>query len=55
MKFAWRLLSEDNLWTTFFRAKYVKGDRLICTLPSPKRSSFWEAIYKLIHVVYDNF
>lgn len=54
MKFAWRLISKHNLWTAFFRAKYIKEDHLICTLPNRKGSNFWKVIYKVIPEVYDN-
>lgn len=54
MKFALRPLSDDNLWTSFIRAKYVKGDHLICSPLNTKGSSFCKAIYKVIHEMYKN-
>lgn len=40
IKISRRLLLKDNLWNAFFRAKYIKGDHLICTPPNTKVSIF---------------
>lgn len=52
MKFAWRLLSKENLWTKFFKAKYAKGEHLTCAKPRLVGSRFWKAICKVIPKVY---
>ncbi|KAJ0095449.1 hypothetical protein Patl1_15066 [Pistacia atlantica] len=37
MKFAWRLVTVDNLWTRFFRAKYVKHGHIF--FPETRRNA----------------
>lgn len=44
MKFAWHLLTIDNLWTKFFRAKYIKTGHLCTTYLISVGSRIWKAI-----------
>lgn len=44
----------DNLWTRFFKAKYVKSDHMVTTNPNPVGSQFWKAILKVSLEVYEN-
>lgn len=55
MKYSWQLTTEDNQWTRFFKANYVKGKHLSSVTPRPMCSSFWKAICKVISEVYENF
>lgn len=55
MKFAWRLLTMDNLWTQFFLAKYVKNDHIWNTKPTQVGSRFWKEILKVIPEVHKNY
>lgn len=48
IKFSGRLLSKNNMWTQFFKTKYIKGDHLICSKPIPMGSAFKNAIHKVI-------
>lgn len=38
MKFAWRLMTVNNLWTNFFKAKYLKLGHLATTLQNTRSS-----------------
>ncbi|GLT71798.1 hypothetical protein SLA2020_437910 [Shorea laevis] len=51
-KFAWKFLSEDTLWSRFFKAKYVKNQH-ISLVDSSKGSRFWKMLIKSIHMVVD--
>lgn len=54
IKFAWRLISEDNLWAKFFKAKYMKDDHLTYAKPQLMGSRFWKAICKMIPEIYEH-
>lgn len=53
MKFAWRLLTVDNVWTRFF-AKYAKAVHLSKAKARPTDSRVWKAICQVLLEVYDN-
>ncbi|XP_042978817.1 uncharacterized protein LOC122309401 [Carya illinoinensis] len=44
MKFAWKLLMEDSLWSQFFKAKYMR-DRHVSLLPQGKGTRFWKKVH----------
>lgn len=52
MKFSWHILSKENLWTKFFKAKYMKGAHLISTAKKPMGSRYWKALYKMAPEVH---
>lgn len=54
MKFTRRLLSVNNLRTSFFIAKYVKIDDLCNLNLTSIGSRFWKAILKVLLEVYAN-
>lgn len=54
MKFEWRLLSIDNLWTQFFKAKYIKHGHIVLASTSNTRSRFWKSISQVVPEVLDN-
>lgn len=54
MKFFWRHMMVENLWTRFFKAKYVKSFHMDTTRPNPIGSPFWKAILKVFLQVYEN-
>lgn len=54
MKFAWRLLTLDNLWTRFFKAKYVKSGHLALAKHTPACSWFWKSVMRVLPDVCDN-
>lgn len=47
MKFAWKLLTEDSLWSQFFKAKYIK-DRHISLLPQGNGTRFWKKVHSCL-------
>jgi hypothetical protein len=51
-KFAWKFLSEDTLWSRFFKAKYVKNQH-ISLVDSSKGSRFWKMLINSIPLVID--
>ncbi|KAJ0094336.1 hypothetical protein Patl1_15029 [Pistacia atlantica] len=54
MKFAWRLVTVDNLWTKFFRAKYVKQGHIFLAETRRNASRFWKSIMKVFPEVAEN-
>ncbi|KAF5468900.1 hypothetical protein F2P56_013011 [Juglans regia] len=54
MKFAWRLLTVDNLWTKFFRAKFVKHGHIFMAESRRNASRFWKSIMTMFPKVLDN-
>lgn len=48
MKIALHILSIDNFWSRFFKAKYVKKCHLVNTKPTPTCYSFWKDILKVV-------
>ncbi|KAJ0086550.1 hypothetical protein Patl1_07518 [Pistacia atlantica] len=54
MKFAWRLVTVDNLWTKFFRAKYVKHGHIFLAETRRNASRFWKSIMKVFPEVAEN-
>lgn len=42
MKFGWNLLTTENLWTKFFKAKYVKLGHVALSIDDNKGSNFGE-------------
>lgn len=54
LKLAWRILSIDNLWSQFYKAKYIEQGHLVNTKSMPTESSLWKAILKLVLEVYEN-
>ncbi|KAJ0103213.1 hypothetical protein Patl1_06269 [Pistacia atlantica] len=54
MKFAWRLVTIDNLWTKFFWAKYVKHDHIFLAETSRNASRFWKSIMKVVPDLAEN-
>ncbi|XP_042964784.1 uncharacterized protein LOC122299013 [Carya illinoinensis] len=47
MKFSWKLLTEDNLWSWFFKSKYVKNSHISLLNPSVG-TSFWRMVIRCI-------
>ncbi|CAI9786686.1 unnamed protein product [Fraxinus pennsylvanica] len=43
MKFAWKILTETSLWSTFFRVKYIK-DKHVSQVDATKGSRFWKMV-----------
>lgn len=41
IKFAWRLLTVENMWNKFFKAKYVNSKHLSQLKPKQTNSWFW--------------
>ncbi|KAG2411216.1 hypothetical protein I3760_Q020700 [Carya illinoinensis] len=54
MKFAWRLMAVDNLWTRFFKAKYFRHGHMAVVTPSQNDSRFWKLVLKVFPEVYEN-
>ncbi|XP_057965296.1 uncharacterized mitochondrial protein AtMg00310-like [Malania oleifera] len=54
MKFAWRLMTLDNLWTKFFRAKYVKQGHISMVVPKDSSSRFWKSVMWVLPQVTEN-
>ncbi|KAG2713072.1 hypothetical protein I3843_04G149000 [Carya illinoinensis] len=54
MKFAWRLLSLDNLWTSFFKAKYLKEGHFFETTSRNSGSMFWKSICSVMPMVKEH-
>ncbi|KAJ0103257.1 hypothetical protein Patl1_03683 [Pistacia atlantica] len=48
MKFAWRLVTVDNLWTKFFHAKYVKHSHIFFAETRRNASRFWKSIMNVL-------
>jgi hypothetical protein len=53
-KFAWKFLSEDTLWSRFFKAKYVKNQHF-SLVDSSKGSRFWKMLINSVSLVIDKF
>ncbi|XP_042950232.1 uncharacterized protein LOC122282338 [Carya illinoinensis] len=53
MKFAWKIMTGSDLWSQFFRAKYV-GDNHISLMDPKKGSRFWKIVVKCIPAVLEN-
>ncbi|KAF5467850.1 hypothetical protein F2P56_012062 [Juglans regia] len=53
-KLVWRLLTLDNLWTQFFRAKYAKEGGLVMAASRANGSQFWKALMQVFPAVYDH-
>ncbi|XP_042950383.1 uncharacterized protein LOC122282502 [Carya illinoinensis] len=53
MKFAWKIMTGTDLWSQFFRAKYV-GDNHISLMDPKKGSRFWKMVVKCIPAVLEN-
>jgi hypothetical protein len=51
-KFSWKFLSEDTLWSRFFKAKYVKNQH-ISLVDSSKGSRFWKVLINSVPLVID--
>ncbi|XP_035546552.1 uncharacterized protein LOC118348611 [Juglans regia] len=54
MKFAFRILSSNNLWSDFFRAKYIRHSHFSTYKVKPTDSRFWRSIVKMLPEVMDN-
>lgn len=54
MKFAYRLMSTKNLWTDFFRAKYLKDGHIALATAGSSGSHFWRSIISNLPEVTDN-
>ncbi|KAG2685399.1 hypothetical protein I3760_10G124000 [Carya illinoinensis] len=54
MKFGWRLLASNNLWSLFFRAKYLKNSHLELAAVHPVGSRFWKWIMGVVPTVLEN-
>ncbi|XP_040991014.1 uncharacterized protein LOC121238253 [Juglans microcarpa x Juglans regia] len=54
MKIAWRLLIVDNLWTKFFRVKYVKHGHIFMAKTRRNASRFWKSIMNVFPEVTKN-
>lgn len=54
LKFASQLISKNNLWTKFFKAKYVKDEHWTYVKPRPIGSRFWKVICNVIPEVYEH-
>lgn len=52
MKFVWRLMTIDNIWSILFKAKYVKSSHLATSNPTPIGSQFWKAVLKVFPKFY---
>ncbi|XP_042980090.1 uncharacterized protein LOC122310271 [Carya illinoinensis] len=53
MKFAWRLLTTNSLWSRFFKAKYIKQNHVFVVNPN-KGSSFWKMVIRSIPDVIEH-
>ncbi|XP_042958229.1 uncharacterized protein LOC122293848 [Carya illinoinensis] len=54
MKFAFRLIATNNLWTDFFRAKYSRNAHVLAQNRRPTDSCFWKSIISVLQEVVDN-
>ncbi|KAG6729530.1 hypothetical protein I3842_01G032600 [Carya illinoinensis] len=54
MKFAFRLIATNNLWTDFFRAKYSRNAHVLAHNKRPTDSRFWKSIISVLPEVMDN-
>ncbi|KAJ0074622.1 hypothetical protein Patl1_37562 [Pistacia atlantica] len=54
MKFAWRLVTVDNLWTKFFCAKYVKHGHIFFAETRRNASRFWKSIMNVLLDMVEN-
>ncbi|XP_035540358.1 uncharacterized protein LOC118344262 [Juglans regia] len=54
MKFAFRILSSNNLWSDFFRAKYIRHSHFSTYKVKPTDSRFWRSLVKVLPEVMDN-
>ncbi|XP_040986544.1 uncharacterized protein LOC121234610 [Juglans microcarpa x Juglans regia] len=52
--FAFRILSSNNLWSDFFRAKYLRHGHFSTYKARPIDSRFWRSIVKMLPKVMDN-
>lgn len=52
MKFPWRLLTIDNLWSQFFKAKYLKAGHVATVCASLTTSRLWKNILQIFLKVY---
>ncbi|KAG2724529.1 hypothetical protein I3760_01G021900 [Carya illinoinensis] len=53
MKFAWKVMTGDELWSQLFHAKYI-GDKYVSLLDPKKGTRFWKMVVKCMLVVLDN-
>lgn len=53
MKFTWKILTENSLWSQFFRAKYIEGKH-ISLVDAHKGSQFWKDIMLCLPQVLSN-
>lgn len=53
-KFGWPLLTQNSLWSNFFRAKYVKNKQLSLCLGRILGSSFWHKVVEGIPFILEN-
>ncbi|KAF5472990.1 hypothetical protein F2P56_009642 [Juglans regia] len=53
MKFVWRMLTVDNLWTIFFKARYLKNGQHLREVNPNKGSRFWRSIMRFVPEVLD--
>lgn len=54
LKFAWRLLTMDNLWTRFFMAKYLRKKHFMEVSAKASDSHFWKSLVCVTPMVLDN-
>ncbi|XP_041020448.1 uncharacterized protein LOC121262091 [Juglans microcarpa x Juglans regia] len=54
MKFAFRLMATNSLWTEFFRLKYFKDRHFSLVAGSPRGSRLWRSILSFLPEVYNN-
>lgn len=54
MKFVWRLHSKDNLWSKFFKEKYVNGEHLATIIRKQKGSISLMALCKVASKMQDH-
>lgn len=54
MKFAWGMMTVDNLWTILFMEKYVKFGHMVTMRLNLVGLRFWKVILKVVLEVYEN-
>ncbi|KAG2668049.1 hypothetical protein I3760_15G142300 [Carya illinoinensis] len=54
MKLVWRLITMDNLWAWFFRAKYVRDGNLVLAASKEIGSRLWKAMMQVFPEVHEN-
>lgn len=54
MKFAWKVLTDDSLWGSFFRAKYSKSGIVDVSFWGRKCSRFWKSVVECFSEVVAN-